>query len=149
MATSIRALLTGVMAVSVSMLALAADPLAGTSWKTIDEKTGQPKGIITFSERGGVLTGVMTKRLSQNVAGDRCTSCPGKLKNQPYIGLPIVTGLRAKGSGEYGDGKVLDPASGKIYKLNAKMAADGKALEVRGYVGMSLLGRSQTWVREQ
>lgn len=143
-----QTLLAAATAALLSTSAMAADPLAGTSWRTIDEKTGQAKGQVTFSERGNVLSGTITKRYAQTTGTDVCKACPGAYKNKPYIGLPVVTGLRAKGNGEYADGKILDPQTGKTYNLKGKLSADGKTFEMRAYMGVSLLGRNQVWQRE-
>jgi len=63
--------------------------------------------------------------------------------------LPIVTKLKSSGANEYDQGEVLDPLTGKTYKLKAKLSADGKTLEMRGFIGFSLLGRTQTWKRDK
>jgi len=64
------------------------------------------------------------------------------------VGLTILTGLRKDGD-EYTDGKILDPDNGKVYSSTLRLAEDGRKLNVRGYIGLSLLGRSQTWIRQE
>ena len=123
--------------------ALAQSP-AGT-WTTIDDKTGQKRAVVRLSLSGGTLSGTIVKVYPQ--AGDTniCSKCPGAFKGKPIKGLQFVWGLKDKGNGEWDDGQILDPKSGKVYR--AKMTLKGNKLYVRGYVGVSVLGRTQTWVR--
>lgn len=74
-----------------------------------------------------------------------CAKCPGNFKNKPIQGLAFVWGLKDKGNGEWDGGHLLDPKTGKIYR--AKMTLNGRKLYVRGYVGFSVLGRTQVWIR--
>ena len=78
----------------------------------------------------------------------KCIKCEGDLKDQPIIGLTILKGLK-KDDDEYNGGTILDPANGKVYKSKMKLEDGGKKLNVRGYIGMPMMGRSQVWVREQ
>jgi uncharacterized protein (DUF2147 family) len=131
----------------ISVSAFAADPLAGTTWRTFDDKTGAPKVLVTFSESSNGLSGKIVKRLAGSTI-EQCSACSGALRNKPLIGLPIIHHLRTTGGNEYGDGEILDPKSGKTYRLNGKLSSDGKTLELRGYIGFALLGRTQVWTRE-
>lgn len=144
-------LISAVLALSASTLislsAFAADPLAGTTWRTFDDKTGAPKVLVTFSESANGLSGKIVKRLAGSTI-EQCSACAGALHNQPLVGLPIIHHLRSTGANQYGDGEILDPKNGKTYRLNGKLSSDGKTLELRGYVGFSLLGRTQVWTRE-
>jgi uncharacterized protein (DUF2147 family) len=74
-----------------------------------------------------------------------CHNCTGTFKDKKVVGLNILWGLKDQGNGEWDGGSILDPKTGKIYK--AKMTLKGDKLYVRGYIGVSLLGRTQTWVR--
>ncbi len=78
-----------------------------------------------------------------------CSNCPGNLKNKPFIGLPFIWGFKqdAKNPREFNQGHVLDPIGGKVYKGKARLSANGKRLTLRGYVGVSVIGRSVTWVK--
>ncbi|MEY2863307.1 MAG: hypothetical protein RLY58_1014 [Pseudomonadota bacterium] len=132
-----------------SCAAFAADPLAGTTWRTFDDQTGAPKVIVAFSEsaNGNGLSGKIIQRLAGSTIS-QCDQCSGTLHNRPLIGLPLIYHLKPQGSNEYADGEILDPKSGKIYRLKGKLSADGKSLELRGFIGFSLLGRTQVWKRE-
>lgn len=128
-----------------STFALAAD-LDGTQWRTIDDKTGQAKAIVQFKKQAnGTYNGTIVKLLGN--AERTCSACGGVLKNKPVEGLTIVHGLKANGGNSYVNGQILDPKDGRTYSFKATESADGKKLEGRGYIGVSMLGRSQTWLR--
>lgn len=125
----------------------ASDPLDGTTWKTIDDKTKQPSAIVKFSEdKQGKLTATIQQVLVANEE-KKCISCEGKYKNHSLAGLIIVRDLKKIKENEYDNGKILDPANGQVYSFNAKLSADGKKLTGRGFIGISLVGRNQTWYR--
>ena len=129
----------------LTALANAADPLNGTSWKTIDDKTNQPKAIVKFTEqKNGTLSATIQAIL---VPGEEnaCTKCEGTYKNKSLKGVTIVQNLKKSSGNSYEGGTILDPKNGKSYKLKGELA--GNKLNLRGYIGVSLLGRDQTWVR--
>lgn len=126
----------------------AALPSPEGRWTTIDDKSGKPKSTVQLSVSGGTLNGKLVKIYKENVAHPdetTCTRCTGALKDQPLIGLMIVRGLRQNADGSWSGGQITDPESGKTYKCSITPSADGKTLNVRGYIGVSLLGRTQTW----
>ena len=120
------------------------------AWKTIDDATGKPKSIVRITDNGGVLQGKIEKlfRSPEENQNPVCDKCTGANKDQPIIGLTILTGLKKDGK-EWTGGEITDPASGKVYKSKAELAEGGSKLQVRGYVGVPMFGRSQTWVREE
>lgn len=127
-----------------SSLALAAG--AGGTWKTIDDETKQPKALVEITEAAnGELTGKIVKLFANPEAV--CEKCEGALKGKPVVGMTILTGLKKDGE-EWEGGKILDPKSGKVYSAKAKLTEGGKKLEVRGFLGVALLGRTQTWERQ-
>ena len=131
----------------MSVLANAADPLNGTVWKTIDDKTKQPKATVKFTEqKNGTLTASIQSILTPGEE-NACTKCEGPYHNKSLKGLTIVRGLKNTGGTSYDGGSILDPQTGKTYKLKGKLADSGKKLELRGFVGVAALGRNQTWVR--
>ena len=119
-------------------------------WKTIDDQSGQAKGLIRIREIAGKFEGKIDKIFPK--PGDnpapRCEKCEGSLHNQPVLGLTFLWGFTKQGD-EYQGGEILDPESGKIYRAKMKLVDGGKKLEVRGFIGFSLFGRSQTWLREE
>lgn len=127
------------------MTVWAADPLHQTQWQTIDDETGKAKAIITFTQRDGLLFGKITKVLNQadNVI---CTSCKGSYQNQSLVGATIIRDLKPQGSGQYIGGRIDDPEKGKTYRLNVKRKSN--QLLLRGFIGISLIGRTQTWVKK-
>lgn len=131
-------------------IARAAEPEspAGT-WKTIDDKSGHAKSIVQITERDGELTGKVVKVLESEYGPHPiCKECTGERKDQPIEGMTILWGVRHNGT-VWNGGEVLDPKNGKIYRAKLTPNEGGKKLEVRGYLGVSLLGRTQTWIREK
>jgi len=138
-----KAFFVGMLLVVFAPLALAASP-AGT-WTTIDDQTGQKRAVVRVNVSGSSLSATIIKVYPQ--AGDTgiCSKCPGGFKGKPIQGLTFVWGLKDKGNGVWDGGSILDPKSGKVYR--AKITLEGNKLYVRGYVGVSILGRTQVWVR--
>ncbi len=119
-------------------------------WKNIDDESGKPKALIRISESNGELSGRIEKLFREpgEDPNPKCDKCEGALKNQPVLGLTILTGMKRDGD-EYDGGKILDPNNGKVYNSKLELKDSGKKLSVRGYIGIPLLGRSQTWIREE
>ncbi|OKA43286.1 hypothetical protein BH759_19140 [Ralstonia solanacearum] len=120
---------------------------AGT-WKTIDDATGKPKGEVQIVEKDGVFSGRVTNILKEEDRAKICTKCTDDRKDQPIVGLTILKDLKKTGDNEWAGGNILDPENGKIYSAKMSLSEDGQKLNVRGFLGISLLGRTQTWVRE-
>ncbi len=119
-------------------------------WKTIDDQTGKPKSLVRISESNGELKGKVEKlfRDAGEEPDPKCDKCEGPLKDQPIVGMTILTGMKKDGN-EYKGGQILDPANGKVYKSKMAVTDGGKKLDVRGYIGIPMLGRTQTWVRAE
>ncbi len=113
-------------------------------WKTIDDETGEVKSIVTIQEENGVLTGKVLQIMDETKRQEVCKKCDGSRKNQPIEGMTIIWDMKDK-AGNYEDGKILDPENGKVYSANMKVLDGGKKLEVRGFIGFALIGRSQVW----
>ena len=131
----------------LTALANAADPINETVWKTIDDKTKQPKAVVKFTEQqNGTLSATIQSILTP---GEEkvCSKCEGPYHNKSLKGLKIVHGLKNNGDNTYESGTILDPQSGKTYKLKGQMIEGGKKLQLRGFIGVAALGRNQTWVR--
>ena len=119
-------------------------------WKNIDDVTGKSKALIRITENNGVLTGKI-EQLFREPAEDqnpKCIKCEGINKDQPVLGMVILVGLKKDGD-EYNGGTILDPDNGKVYKSKLMLEEGAKKLNVRGYIGIPWIGRSQIWVREQ
>lgn len=117
--------------------------LNGTKWKAIDDKTGQPLDIIQFSkEKDGTYTGRVAEILQpQNLNG--CVTCGGDLKGKKLQGFAFIKNLKYVSGNKYENGSVIDPASGRTYRLNVEMMPDAKKLKLRGYMLNPVLGGSQ------
>jgi len=114
-------------------------------WKTTDDKTGEDKSIIEIYEKDGKIYGKVIEILNPDRKNAKCTECKGADKGKPINGITVIKGLSKDGD-SWSDGKILDPNNGKLYKCTIKLNGKDK-LDVRGYVGVSLLGRTQTWTR--
>jgi len=136
-----------VLTLSVIVLAITATFAQGVEgkWKTIDDETGEAKSIVDVYEENGKIYGKVVEILNKDRADAKCTECEGKDKDKPVLGLVIIKGLEKDGS-EYNDGTITDPQNGKVYKCLIELESKDK-LKVRGYVGFSLLGRTQYWYR--
>ena len=140
---------------SVSLLTAvvhAAEPDFAGTWKTIDDKTGFSRAdvLVTKNNDGSYSGKIITIRpLPDKPLVEICVKCRGSLKDRPLVGLEIVSGFKKnpKMSSEFIDGQVLDPLSGNVYSGKAKLNPRGNRVSLRGYMGVSMLGRSTTWVR--
>ncbi|NVD70299.1 DUF2147 domain-containing protein [Duganella sp. BJB488] len=119
-------------------------------WKNIDDVSGKPKALIRITDTNGVLQGKIEQlfRAPSEDQNPKCEKCEDARKNQPVIGLVIMTGLKKDGD-EYNGGEILDPDNGKVYRSKMHLTDGGKKLSVRGYIGVPMLGRSQVWVRQE
>lgn len=119
-------------------------------WKSIDDDSGEPRALIRIHEHEGVLQGTVEKVFPQPGEEQQtlCKKCKGENKDAPIVGLTILTGLQKEGD-EYTGGEILDPENGKVYRSNARLIEGGAKLQVRGYIGMPALGRTQIWIREE
>jgi len=121
-------------------------------WRTIDDNTGKDRSLLRIVETGGTLEGRVEKTLNRQPDDDPdglCRKCTGARKDQPIVGMTILTGLKKDGQGVWAGGEILDPGNGKTYRCKVRLVDGGMKLEVRGYIGISLLGRTQTWIREE
>lgn len=118
-------------------------------WKTVDDATGKAESLVAIREEHGKVYGIIEKIVDQSSTepDPRCGRCQGELKNRPLIGLRILWDLKRDGA-QWSGGKVLDPETGKIYKCSIALEDGGKKLKVRGFVGFSLMGRTQYWLRD-
>lgn len=118
-------------------------------WQSIDDKTGKPKAVIEIYDTGKGSVEARIVRLINSDQGPNplCKKCSGARKNQPVLGMVIAWGLKRNGQ-VWTDGRILDPDNGKEYSAKMAPIAGGKQLEVRGFLGLALLGRTQVWLRE-
>lgn len=117
-------------------------------WKTVSDRTGQADSLVRIVEINGEFKGTVVTVFSPPADSPNplCELCEGELKDRPVIGMTILRGLRREGE-RYTGGEILDPDDGKVYRCTVTVIEGGKKLDVRGYVGIPLLGRSQVWQR--
>jgi uncharacterized protein (DUF2147 family) len=113
-------------------------------WKTIDDETGKAVSVVEIFEKQGRIYGKIIELLNPGDRNKTCENCDGEDKNKPIMGLIVIKGLTKDGNGY--EGKILDPKHGRIYQCNVKLETRDR-LKVRGYVGISLFGRTQFWHR--
>ena len=118
-------------------------------WRTIDDHSGKPRSIVeVYANADGTLSARIVRLLDLSKgANPMCDACRGALHGKPIVGMVIAWGLRAD-DGSWSGGRILDPDNGKEYSVKLTPGKDGRTLEVRGYIGMPMLGRTQAWQRE-
>lgn len=117
-------------------------------WKTIDDETKAEKSLIRLSDSAGVITGRVEKLLDPARQDAKCDKCTDARKDKPVVGMTVLEGVRkADGSEQWDGGTILDPNNGKVYKVRLKVAPDNAKLDVRGYIGTPMIGRTQVWQR--
>lgn len=144
-------LMLGALTLLFALTAAAADPVSPAGlWKTVDDKTKLPRSLVRISEVNGVYEGKIEQLLNRQPDDDPdgiCRACPGDRKDKPLVGMTILSGLKKDGD-VYTGGEILDPKNGKSYRCKMEVIEGGKKLNVRGFIGVSLIGRTQTWLRE-
>ncbi len=118
-------------------------------WRTIDDDGKTEKSLVRITDNAGTFSGKVEKIANPAKQDARCDDCTDARKGQPVLGMTILQGVKANASetGLWDGGEILDPNNGKTYKVRMKLVGEGKALELRAYIGMPLLGRTQTWQR--
>jgi uncharacterized protein (DUF2147 family) len=116
-------------------------------WKTFDDKTGSARAIVRVYEENGKLFGRIERSFNPGAEARVCEVCTDERKNQPIIGLLIIRNMKPA-DGEFSGGDILDPENGSVYRCKFHLDDAGTHLVVRGFIGISLLGRTQTWERQ-
>jgi uncharacterized protein (DUF2147 family) len=136
---------------SLAIGAPAGEPSAVGLWEQVDDKTGRAESWFRITEKNGVYQGQIVKMFPKPGSEDQkepflCTQCEGAERNAPVLGLMLIKNMQRKGL-SYDNGTIMDPRDGQVYRALMRLSPDGKVLEVRGFLGIALLGRSQTWNR--
>jgi len=119
-------------------------------WKTVDDSTRKEKSLVRIVESGGVYTGKVEKIIDPDSPKDAvCKDCTDDRKDKPVLGMTIIRNMKPSAGDKnvFEGGDVLDPNNGKVYSAKLTLVDGGKKLDVRGYIGMPMLGRTQTWQR--
>ena len=135
---------------AVSAFAQATSP-AGL-WKTIDDNTKREKSFVRIVDSGGVFTGKVEKIVDPDSPKDAvCKDCSDDRKDKPILGMTIIRDVKPNASDKavFDGGDILDPNNGKVYRVKLTLIDGGAKLDVRGYIGTPLLGRTQTWIRAE
>ncbi|MGD0731604.1 MAG: DUF2147 domain-containing protein [Terracidiphilus sp.] len=113
-------------------------------WQIVNSD-GTPGGKAETYLANGKLFGRVTEVRPGRTPRDVCDKCSGEYKNQLILGMVFMRNFHPDGD-DWVEGTVVDPENGKEYK--GKIWAVGKdSLHMRGYIGISLLGRTETWTR--
>jgi uncharacterized protein (DUF2147 family) len=133
---------------TASFLAMAQTTPAGL-WRTIDDDGKTEKSLVRIVNTGGVLSGKVEKIADPAKAEEKCVKCEDARKDQPIVGMTIISGVKQddEDPATWAGGEILDPVKGSSYKVRLKTVDGGKKLEVRGYIGSPVFGRTQTWLR--
>lgn len=114
-------------------------------WQTVPDDEGSPSVIHIWIENGEAFGKVIKIYTKPGRDPDPiCDKCKGDLKDKPVLNMTILNNLTQK-NGKWSGGTILDPNNGKTYKCYVEVVENGEKLKVRGFIGMSLLGRTQYW----
>ncbi len=117
-------------------------------WQSVSDIDGRPKALIRIRESQGEYLGVVEEVINPEKRDARCEECPGERHNQPVRGLTVITGVRWDGK-HFTGGEILDPDNGNVYSCRLTPIDGGSRLQVRGFLGLALFGRTQTWIRKE
>lgn len=136
---------------SVSWADNATDALA-TKWRVLDSKSGVIGSILEFKqEADGTFSGYLIKSSPNPLIKlyETCVKCPPPFTDQPIVGMRVLWGFKPDGTEgfKFKDGYAFDPKNGKTYRAKIRLSSDQRRMYLRGFVGTTLLGRTEVWLR--
>lgn len=135
-----------VISLFFSQYLIAQDATVTGVWKAVDDQDGKVSSLIEITNENGQLSGTI-KEIYKRDPSSLCINCKGDRHNQPVLGMEIIWDMEKDGDTWKG-GRILDPENGKVYKCKIALdEEDPNVLEVRGFIGISLVGRTQKWER--
>ncbi|QWX82595.1 DUF2147 domain-containing protein [Cellulophaga sp. HaHaR_3_176] len=137
-----------IMLIALSVLSINIGTAQGVfdEWKTIDDRTGKPKGVIKIYKQDGKMYGKIIKILEEGKEDVKCTKCEGDLKDKPVLGMTIIDAAELHEDGEWKGKKLFDPEQAMTFRCKIWLNPDNPdELKVRGY--LSFIYRTQTWLR--
>ncbi len=115
-------------------------------WETIDDRTGNPKGIINIYEKDGLMYGEISKIVEPGKENLLCVKCDGDLKNKSVVGITIIKAGKKNKDDEWKGKFLFDPEQAMTFRFKIWLNPDNSnELKVRGY--LAFLYRTQTWIR--
>jgi uncharacterized protein (DUF2147 family) len=147
---STRSLAIAAVLAGAAVSAMAQSTTPAGLWKTVDDSTKKEKSLVRIVETNGVFSGKVEKIIDPDAPRDAtCKDCSDDRKDKPVVGMTIIRNVKASADDKavFEGGDILDPNNGKVYKVKLKLTDDGSKLDVRGYIGAPILGRTQTWSR--
>jgi len=148
MRTSFLQLVIAAVVLGSAIVPARAEPSAVGLWEQVDENSGRAESWFRIIEHDGVYEGTIVKMFFKPGEDQdfRCEKCEGAERGAPVLGMKLIKGMHRHGT-TYEDGTITDPRDGSVYHALMRVSVDGQKLEVRGYLGISLFGRSQVWNR--
>lgn len=114
-------------------------------WYSTNETTGKIDAVIEMYKKNGKAFAKVLDIKDLKHKNALCELCKDANKNKPILGLNILSGLE-KDNQEWSGGRILDPRNGKDYRCYIKLI-DKNTLKIRGYIGISLIGKTAYWTR--
>jgi uncharacterized protein (DUF2147 family) len=147
---STRSLAVACVLAGAAVSALAQSTTPAGLWKTVDDSTKKEKSLVRITETNGVYTGKVEKIIDPSSPKDAtCEKCSDERKDKPVVGMTIIRNVKPSADDKvvFEGGDILDPNNGKVYRVKLTLTEGGTKLDVRGYIGAPILGRTQTWSR--